>query len=322
MTSSQNHSRLQLLLAFGAIYFIWGSTYLANQVAIESFPPFVMGGIRFLLSGILLFAWARITGARIPTLSEWRAAAISGCFLIVGGTGTVIWAQQYVPSGLTALLIATVPLWIVLVDWLRPNGQRPTLLTIIAVLVGAVGVVLMIAPSKLAGMDPLNHIGAMLLILGCCVSWSFGSVYSRYAPLPESKILSAGMQMMCGGFVLFILSLISGEFAETHAFNASWRSLVSLVYLVTFGAMAFSAYTFLLKASTAAKTATYAFVNPVIAMILGSLLAGESLTPRMMTGAVIILAAVALIIASKAVTKAPATRSSIAAAGKPISVKS
>lgn len=190
--AAEKQHALMIILSFAAIYFIWGSTYLGNQIALESFPPFVLGGIRFVLSGLLLFAWCRYKGVPLPTLASWKAAAITGTLLIVTGTGTVIWAQQYVPSGLTALLIATVPLLIALVDWLRPGGLRPSLVTAISVLVGGAAVAFMISPGKFAHLNPLDHFGPMLLILGCCVSWSIGSVATRYLPMPQYKIEGAG----------------------------------------------------------------------------------------------------------------------------------
>lgn len=289
---------LQLLLGFGAIYIIWGSTYLAMRFAVESIPPFIMCGARFFLGGLGLYAWSRWRGAPVPTASEWKYAAIVGTLLMVGGTGVVAWCSQYIPSGLIALIIATVPLWIVLIEWIRPNGVKPTALMGIGVAMGLVGVGLLITPGRIAGGDQIDTVAGLILICGC-LSWASGSVASRYAPLPKSLNLSASMQLIVSGIVLIGISLLSGEFTGLDWSTISNRSLWSTIYLTVLGTLAFAAYIWVIQATSPAKASTYAFVNPVIAVFLGVTLGGEDFNSRVLISSIIIISAVVLIIASR-----------------------
>ncbi|MDZ4724377.1 MAG: EamA family transporter [candidate division Zixibacteria bacterium] len=300
-------NRLQLILAFGAVYIIWGSTYLANQFAIASIPPFLMGGVRCILSGVILYIWAHYQGAAKPSLREWKYAAIIGSFLMVGGTGLIIWALQFVPSGLTALLVGTVPLWVVLIDWLRPGGQKPSRLLLSGILLGAVGVAFLIAPTKIVGLARLDNFWAIVLILGSEISWSIGSVFSRNVPAPDSKIQSAGMQLFAAGIILTALATITGEFGRFNPELVTSPSIWAMVYLVTFGTLAFAAYAWLLRTTTPGKAASYAFVNPVIAIFLGSVLANEPVTVRTIISSIIIISAVVIVVGAKSRT----TRNSV-----------
>jgi drug/metabolite transporter (DMT)-like permease len=298
MTTISPHppSSFRIALAFLAIYVIWGSTYLAIRFAIETIPPFLMAGTRFILPGGVLYAWLRFRGTPAPVPLQWRSAAIIGALLLVAGNGGVTWAEQVVPSGVTALLISTVPLWIALQDWLWHGGKRPGLSMVSGIAIGFVGVLLLIGPAELLGGHSINLAGVVVLTIAT-ISWSGGSLYSRTAPLPSSPLMAVAMEMLCGGTLLFLLGLLSGELPRVHLDLFSVRSLASLFYLMTFGSLiGFSAYIWLLRVVPASRVATYAYVNPVIAVVLGWALAGEELTARMLIAAVIIIAGVVVII--------------------------
>ncbi len=287
--------RLQIALAFLAIYTIWGSTYLAIRIAIETIPPFLMAGIRFLIAGGALYLWTRLRGAPTPTRPNWKAAMIIGGLLLLGGNGGVVWAEQYVPSGLTAVLITTVPLWMALLEWKRYDRTRPAVPIVLGLVLGFAGVVLLVGPEELAGSGAVNRVGAAVLILAS-LSWAIGSLYSRKAPLPSSPLQSTAMEMLAGGLLLSTAGLVSQEWVGFQPGEASFRSLVSLAYLVVFGSLVgFTSYIFLLKATTPTRVSTYAYVNPVIAVMLGWAIAQEELTLRTMIAAAIIVAAVVVI---------------------------
>ncbi len=287
--------RLQIALAFLAIYTIWGSTYLAIRIAIETIPPFLMAGIRFLIAGAALYLWTRLRGAPTPTRPNWKAATIIGGLLLLGGNGGVVWAEQYVPSGLTAVLITTVPLWMALLEWKRYDRTRPAVPIAVGLILGFTGVVLLVGPEELAGSGAVNRVGATVLILAS-LSWAIGSLYSRKAPLPSSPLQSTAMEMLAGGLLLSAAGLVSQEWVGFQPSEASLRSLVAFAYLIVFGSLiGFTSYIFLLKASTPAKVSTYAYINPIIAVILGWAIAQEELTLRTMVAAAVIVAAVVVI---------------------------
>jgi drug/metabolite transporter (DMT)-like permease len=293
------HPKIKVILGFAAIYIIWGSTYLAIRFAVDTLPPFMMAGLRFVLGGLLFYAWARIGGAEKPQPSHWWPAALIGLLLAGGGTGLVSWAEVTVPSGLTALLVAMVPMWIVLADWVRPGGVRPTRLMVLGLLLGFAGVGLLIDPTNMTGADDIDKFGAFLVIVAT-ISWATGSIYSRHAHQPKSKTVGAGMQMICGGFGLLIASGLTGEFSGFDYGSVTFESWLALGYLITIGSGAFAVYIWLLAASTPAKVATYAYVNPIIALLLGNLLAGEALNVRMVGCSAMIIVAVVIIIMAKA----------------------
>ena len=287
-----------VIAAFAAIYLIWGSTYLAIRFAIETMPPLLMAGVRFLFAGGLLYAWTRLSGTPRPTRMNWRAAALVGG-LLLGGNGAVTWAEQWVPSGLAALLIATVPLWMVLLAWLR-GGERPTLGVAGGLALGLVGIILLIGPGELLGGSHVDPVGALAILLGS-VSWAAGSLYARRAPMPAAPLLGTGMEMLAGGALLLLVGLATGEGAQIHLEAVSLRSVLALGYLVVFGSIvAFSAYVWLLRVVTPARASTYAYVNPVVAVFLGWALASEPLTPLTLVAAAVIVAAVALIVMQQA----------------------
>lgn len=285
-----------VLVAFGLVYLVWGSTYLAIRVSIESFPPLLLAGSRHLLTGLVLYPLLRWkTGVR-PTAQHWRMSFITGFLLLGIGNGGVCLAEQTVPSGVTALLVATVSLWMVLVDWLRPGGTRPVPRVAAGLILGFAGMALLVGPKNLGGarVDPLG-VG---LLLVASLAWASGSVYSKHAGgLSGSPLLGVAMQSLSGGIALWLAGIASGETGALHLAAISMRSWLALGYLIVFGSMVgFTAYIYILKKSTATRVATYAFVNPIVALFLGWLLVGESITLRTIIAAAVILTAVLLVI--------------------------
>lgn len=305
----------KIIAAFAAIYLIWGSTYLGIRFAIETIPPFLMGGVRFLIAGAALYLWARLRSAEKPRPVHWRNAAIVGACLILGGNGAVVWSEQFVPSGMAALLVAILPFWIVLIDWVRPGGTRPSLGVTIGLIVGIAGLVVLIGPSAIhpsAASDTAARAGngivlkgAIVLILGS-FSWAIGSIYSRHVTLPKSALLATAMEMFTGGAMLLALSVITGEPMQFDLADVSAKSIAGFVYLTTIGSLVgFTAYIWLLSVQPAARVSTYAYVNPVVAVFLGWALAGEALTLQTMIAAAIIIGAVALITTARSSSPPP-----------------
>lgn len=292
------HPLAAIVAAFAAVYLIWGSTYLGIRFAIETLPPFLMAGARWILAGALLFAWRRAAGDARPTLLHWRNAAVVGGLLIVGGNGVVSWAQQYVPSGLTALLIAVVPVWIALLEWLR-HGRTPTLRVALGIALGLAGVLLLVGPAAVAaaaGGGVTALVGVSLILLAA-FSWANGSLFSRGAARPSSMLLGASMQMIVGGLLLAVLGVATGEAAQLDLPHVTTRSWLAFAFLTVFGSIvAYSAYVWLLQVVRAELVATYAFVNPIVAVILGVALAGEEFTARTAAVAALIVVAVAIIV--------------------------
>ena len=291
--SARNPSRIQLILAFAAIYLIWGSTYLGIRYAVETIPPLLMMGMRHSVAGALVYAWARHRGAPAPELRQWLYAAIAGAFLFLGSHGSLAWAEQRVPSGLAALLCATLPLWTVLLARIggteRALGGRAWT----GLLLGFSGVALLIGPDALR--QRLDLLPAATVLFGAFL-WSVGTIYSKGARMPSSAVLSAAMQMMAGGFLLFIAGAATGEVSQLHLSSITARSVLSLGYLIVFGSIiAFTAFTWLVQVSTPSMVSTYAYVNPVIAVFIGWALAGEPLGLRTLAATAVILAGVALV---------------------------
>jgi drug/metabolite transporter (DMT)-like permease len=290
-------SKARLITAFAAVYLIWGSTYLAIRFVIETLPPFLSAGLRFFLAGLMLYVFARCkNGEPAPQKQHWGPAFISGSLLLLGGNGGVVWAEHYVPSGLAALFIAIVPLWMVLLEWGWYKTTRPTLGVFLGIGIGFLGVWLLMAPNFLHRGAHYMNLGGALLLLFASLSWSIGSVYSRNANLPKSPFFSTAMQMIGGGAALLLMGILQGEYAHFHVSNFSAKSIVALVYLVIFGSfIAFTAYLWLLKNVGVARTSTYAFVNPVVAIFLGWAFAGEKLDAQTAIAALFVLVAVIVI---------------------------
>ena len=289
----------KILAAFAAVYVIWGSTYLAIRFGVETIPPFMMAGTRFILSGVPLYLWARARGAPRPTLKEWRSASIVAILLLFVGNGGVTWAEQRVPSGIAALFAATVPMWIVILDWAWHGAERPRPRVIFGLVLGVAGVLLLVGPDQLFGRTRIDLAGAVVLLVAA-VSWASGSLYSRKAALPSSPLLGTAMEMLVGAGALYLMSAVTGELRTFHLLAVSSRSWLAVVYLSIFGSIVgFSAYIWLLRVAHASRVSTYAYVNPVIAIFLGWRLANEAFTFTMLVSAAVIILAVVLIITNR-----------------------
>ena len=285
-----------LVLGFGTIYVVWGSTYLAIRIAIETLPPFLMAGIRFLLAGAILIAWAKLRGSPLPSFKQWRTAVITGALMLLGGNGGVVWAEKVVPSGLAALTISMLPLWMALFDWLRPGGTRPVWTTWVGILGGFGGMAMLAAYGRDADNKSINLFGLAALI-GANISWALGSIIAKHAPKPASPVMGAGAQMLLGGAWLLAASPLADDLAGFHPADVSSRSLLAMLYLLVFGSLlAMTAYNWLLHVTQPTLVATYAFVNPVIAVFLGAWLGGEALTRDTLLAGAVIVASVAWLI--------------------------
>ena len=288
--------RARLIAAFAAVYVIWGSTYLAIRFAVETLPPLLMASARFIIAGAIVLMWARLReDAAWPSRVEWRVGLIGGALLLLGGNGGVSWAEQRVPSGIAALLVAVVPLWMVLLDWLRPGGTRPRGAVFAGVGLGLAGLGLLVGPDAIRSGSGTDAVGATVLILAS-LSWAAGSLYTKFAPRASSTTIGTGTQMLAGGLTLLAASVVAGEPARLDLAHASTTSLVAFLYLLTFGSLiGFTAYVYLLAHTTAAKASTYAYVNPVVAVLLGWAIGHEPVTSRTVLAAAVILGGVAII---------------------------
>ena len=302
--------KIAILAAFAALYLIWGSTYLGIFFAIQSIPPFLMAGVRFFLAGVIMFAIARFGGAPKPDPRTWRDAFIVGACLLLFGNGGVTIAEKWVPTGLAALLVATVPIYIALLGWITGVAPRPTPMVWLGLIGGFIGVGVLVGSAFTNSADsPHNHLvlGMSILLFGSLV-WSAGSLYSRRAKNAPSPFLAAGQQMLCGGALLILAGLVFGEYRGFDPRHISGLSAAAFVYLVVIGALVgFPAYIFLLRHCDPAKVATYAYINPVVAVLLGTAFAGESLTMRTLLGAGLIIGSVAIVITVQQMTPKSAT---------------
>lgn len=291
VASRARPSALHVVAAFAAVYLIWGSTYLTIRIAIETMPPMLMAGARFLLAGALLFAVMRRPGAQKEPLTrkQWLATAIIGACLLLGGNGIVTWGEQYVGSGYMALIVATVPLWMALFAPLF-GGRRVGFFSGIGVAIGLAGVALLIHPSATFHWQSVAVICSPL-------AWSFGSLYSQRAPLPRSALTSTAMEMLCGGVLLTIVGFAGGEAGRVHLGAVSMASWIAFVYLILFGALVgYSAYIWLLGNVSSTAASTYAYVNPLVAVVLGAIVLSEPVTPlTILAGGLIIIAVVIIL---------------------------
>jgi drug/metabolite transporter (DMT)-like permease len=288
--------RTMVLVAFAAVYVLWGSTYFFIRIGVETIPPFVMAGIRHLAIGLVFYPLFRYQSKEKPTPAQWRTTIITGLLLLLCGNGALSWAETRVPSGIASLLVASVSLWMVILDWLRPGGARPSPRVLGGFVLGFGGIALLVGPSHLGGSERVNPLGAIILVLGS-LAWAAGSIYSRHHPVPHSPLLGVAMQSLAGGMGLWIVAAATGELQQFHPAQVTLRSWLAVLYLFSFGsALGFSAYIYILKHSTASRVATYAFVNPVVALFLGWSLGGEPLTLRTFIASGTILAAVLLVI--------------------------
>jgi drug/metabolite transporter (DMT)-like permease len=286
----------RLGLALFTLYIAWGTTYLAIRIAVETIPPFFMTGTRFLVAGLVLFIWRRLAGDPAPTRIQWRSAILIGSLLLVGGIGGVSLAEKYVPSGIAALIVAATPLWVALIDAVLPGGDHPTRRSMFGILLGIAGIFILVDPGKTAGRQAGYSLLGIALILLATFLWSLGSIYSHKAQLPSSPLLGTGMELLAGAAGSYLIGLLLGETRQLHFAAISLQSLAGLGYLILVGSLVgFVCYTWLLRVAPTPLVVTYAYVNPLVAVFLGSMLAGEALTPRVLVAAPLILAAVGLI---------------------------
>lgn len=295
--ASDAPSRGLIIAAFFTIYIFWGSTYLAIRVAIYTIPPLLMAGMRFLTAGALMFAWARFKGAPPPTPRQWGSTALIGGLLLLGGNGALCWAEQRVPTGLAALIIATVPLWMMLLRW-RIEGVRPSLPALFGLGLGFAGLVVLMAPSLHSG-GGIDVVGALVVLLGA-VSWALGSLAARWVELPAPTMATA-MELLSGGAMLLVAGAAGGELTSVSRGTFTAHSVLAMAYLVIFGSIvAFSAYVWLLGVASPAVVSTYAYVNPIVAIGLGWLFLGEALSARILVAGAMTLVGVGFITISSA----------------------
>jgi drug/metabolite transporter (DMT)-like permease len=307
MTPRPAPSTISVVVALGIVYVVWGSTYLAIAYVVETLPPFIAAGARFLLAGTILGVfllaqdrWRRSRGApgsvQAPRWVEWRTALIVGTLLLLGGNGMVMVAEQTIPSGIAAVMIATTPIWMSLFD-AAVTRRRPSYLAVGGLIVGLIGVGILLLPSQ--GFDALDPFGIGVLLLAE-LTWAAGSVYARYGPSPDNHLTGTSMQQLAGGASLVLAALIAGEPGQLDIAGVSTASWLGLAYLVVFGSLAaFTAYVWLLNNAPVTTVATYAYVNPIVAVALGMLFRGEQLTPRTLLAAVLIIGAVVAMVSGR-----------------------
>ncbi len=292
-TETGGPPRWRLVLAFALVYVIWGSTYLAIRFAIETVPPLLMAGLRYLIAGGILYVWARLRGEPHPRRAELLPMVIIGAALFLGGNGGVVTAEQWVPSGITALMVASEPFWVIVLNWLRPRGEAPTGRVVLGLALGFAGVFFLVSPFH-SGVGV--ELRGALILLGGTLCWASGSLYSRTARLPKTPWMSVAGQMLSGGALLVVAASATGEWSRLDLAAVSTKSVLAITYLIVFGALvAFSAYAWILRVAHPAAASTYAFVNPLVAVILGWLFAGEEITSTTLAAGGLILAGVVLI---------------------------
>jgi drug/metabolite transporter (DMT)-like permease len=294
-------TRVRIIVAFAALYLVWGSTYLSIRFAIESIPPFLMAGTRFLLAGIIMFAIAWSQGACKSSWANWRVSLIVGACLLLAGNGGVTISEQYIDTGLAALIVAIVPIYIVILGWATGIMPRPVPITWLGLVGGFAGVGVLLGPALRFPSSGGRHpaIGMFILLVSSFI-WSAGSLYSRTAKHAASPFLTAAQQMLCGGLLLLLAGILTGEVRHFHPSSVSTLSLASFVYLVIIGAVVgYTAYIWLLRHCDPAKVATYAYVNPIVAVLLGAAFAGETLSVRVLIAGVLIIGSVAIVITAQ-----------------------
>jgi drug/metabolite transporter (DMT)-like permease len=295
MQATPRPHRWKTLLAFAIIYFVWGSTFLVIRIGVREVPPLLLAGMRFFAAGIVLYGWMRAAGTASPTRREWASVASLAVLIFLVDYGLVFWAEQRVPSGVTAVMLATIPVFTALAEILILRTQRLTFRLGCALLVGLAGVAVLVSRSVSLGDAPIERSGALALVVGA-ISWSLASVLSRKLSLPQSKVMSSGAQMLVGGILLLLAAAIFGEFNGFYWRAVSSRAWLALAYLIVAGSIiAFTAYVWLIHHESPTKVGTYAYVNPVIAVVLGYFLGGEALGVRTILGTILVLVSVVLI---------------------------
>lgn len=291
-----NSQQMLLLLSFASVYIIWGSTYLAVRFAVTSISPFLLSSFRFLTAGTILLLIAKLTKAEIPTKAEFKNAGMIGILLLVTGNGGVIWAAQYTPSSITALIITIEPVWVVLLLWMKSTHNKPTPVIWIGITLGLVGIVTLIGPSNLDKLEGLNPY-AIAAIVFSSISWAIGSIYALQLQLPKSAFMSTSIQMFSASAVMFVVASALGEWATFNPASITPVSFAAFMYLVVFGSViGFTCYGYLVRHASPTAAATHAYVNPIIAVLLGWWIGKEIITPETILAAVLIITAVVLII--------------------------
>lgn len=299
MHTSSDRPAWKTLLAFSIIYFAWGSTFLAIRVGVQEVPPLLLAALRFLIAGAALYGWTVARGERLPRGREWASVSLLAFLIFVVDYGMLFWAEQRVPSGLAAVMMATIPAFMALAEIILLRTQRLTFRLTLALLIGIAGVAVLTIRALSLGGAPIDRPGAAGLLTGS-LSWSIATVLTRKLPLPASKTVSSGAQMLAGGLMLTAVSALAGEFPGFHPSAVSFRAWMALLYLIVIGSIVgFTAYVWLIHHESPTKVGTYAYVNPVVAVMLGYFLAGESLGPRTILGTFFVLISVVLITASK-----------------------
>jgi len=295
MEAHIHRPKWKTLLAFAIIYFVWGSTFLAIRIGVHEVPPFLLAAMRFLVAGFVVYAWMIARGERSPSMRQWRSAALLAILIFVGDYGLVFWAEQRVPSGIAAVMMATIPVFMALSEIIFLRTQKLTVRLGLALLVGIGGVAVLMSRSLNLGGAPIDRVGAVALIVAS-MSWSIASALARKLPLPPSQVMSSGAQMLAGGVFLALTSAALGEFRSFHPWTVSRGAWLSLLYMIVAGSIiAFTAYVWLIHHESPTKVGTYAYVNPVVAVLLGYFLAGEALGLRTILGTVFVLISVVVI---------------------------
>jgi drug/metabolite transporter (DMT)-like permease len=283
------------LLCFAIIYFVWGSTFLAIRVGVREVPPLVLAAMRFVAAGAFLVAWTRMRGEKFPTAREWRTASLLGIIIFLFDYGLLFWSEKRVPSGLAAVMLGTIPVFMALFEIIFLKTQKFTLGLALGLLTGLCGVAVLMSPALHLGGAPVDRLGAAALLFAS-VSWSVASVIARKAPLPESKVMSSGAQMLTGGIFLAFTAAASGELRGFQVASVSREAWLALLYLIIAGSIiGFTAYVWLLHHESPTKVGTYAYVNPIVAVIVGYFFGGEALTARTIVGSACVLLSVILI---------------------------
>jgi drug/metabolite transporter (DMT)-like permease len=299
MDAKEHRATWKTLLAFGIIYFVWGSTFLAIRVGVHEVPPLLFAAMRFLVAGVVLFLWMIAKGERLPSGRQWVSVILLAFLIFVVDYGLLFWAEQRVPSGIAAVMMATIPVFIALSEIAILGTQRLSIRLALALLIGIGGVVVLMSRSLNLGGAAIDTVGALALI-GGSISWSVASVLTRKLPLPTSKVMSSGSQMLAGGVMLTLTTAAFGEFRDFHPAAVSREAWFSLIYLIVFGSIVgFTAYVWLIHHESPTKVGTYAYVNPVVAVVVGYFLGGESLGLRTILGTLFVLVSVVVITTTK-----------------------
>jgi drug/metabolite transporter (DMT)-like permease len=295
METNAHRQRWKTLLAFAIIYFVWGSTFLAIRVGVREVPPLILAAMRFLVAGVVLYGWMIARGERSPSGRQWRSASLLGIVIFVFYYGLLFWAEQRVPSGIAAVMLATIPVFMALSEIIFLRTQTLTVRLVLALLIGIGGVAVLMSRSLNLGGAPIDKVGAVALIFAS-MSWSVASALTRKLPLPPSKVMSSGAQMLAGGAFLALTAAALGEFRNFHPWTVSRGAWLSLLYLIVAGSIiGFTAYVWLIHHESPTKVGTYAYVNPIVAVLVGYFLGGEALSLRTILGTLFVLISVVVI---------------------------